>query len=228
MIDMKAMWRRFSGWWALHRGMSRADEARWAACGSLADVGRLTAAWLRGEIASQPGYFGPVDVDNGIVRGLDELLARLNERGFLTGSSQAGLISDGWVQLAAVCGYATPDVLARLRGAVARHPELMLVTCRSRRALGRPVCPVSFRDGRPFTDFGNALPERDIRDEHVGFGVCKPAAVEEIAAATQVVICDRSAGRNEVLWPALAEAFGDDVLMWLVDLSTSGHGHGRP
>lgn len=216
-------------WWQLQRGMSRADRARWEACESLADVAQLTAAWLRGEVASQPGYIGPSDVDGNLVRGLAELLARVNEAGFLTNSSQAGIVRGEWAQFAAVSGFATPDVLARLRELVERYPELDLTVCRVTPGLDtNPVCPVTFRNGHPYTDFGQAMPEDDLRDDWTGFGMCRPAAVEEIVAATQVAICDRGAGRNEVLWRALAEFAGPDAHIWLVGLWTRGPGRPIP
>jgi hypothetical protein len=48
----------------------RRDRGRWADAASLADLARLTEAWLTGEVASQPGYHGPVDVDEGTTGGL--------------------------------------------------------------------------------------------------------------------------------------------------------------
>ena len=42
--------------------MNRADRKLWAAARTLADLGELTARWLEGRIASQPGYaanYGP-------------------------------------------------------------------------------------------------------------------------------------------------------------------------
>lgn len=231
MITSRALMDRLATWWAERRGMSRADRARWEACASLADVARLTAAWLRGEIASQPGYIGRSDVDEDVVRGMAELLAAVNDAGFLTNSSQAGVVASntGWVQLAAVSGFATPEVLARLRAVVDRHPELSLVECRKASAFGTdPVCPVTFRHGYPWTDFGNAMPVGDIRDDWTGYGMCRPEAVAEVLAAQQVVIVDRLAGRNEILWPALAEFAGSDTHMWLVNLWTRGPGRPIP
>ncbi len=226
MISARALMDRLAVWRASLSGMSRADRARWAACASVADVARCTAAWLRGEIRTQPGYLGPTDVDGRLVRGLAELLARVNEAGFLTSSSQAGVVGDEWTQFAAVCGYVGPDELARLSSVVRRRPELEIVVCRvtpTWSGLLDQVCPVTFRRGYPVTDFGQALPERDIRET---FDVCRPAAVEGLVAATQVVVLDRFAGRNEILWPALAEFAGGAAVAWLLD--TWARGHERP
>ncbi|ASR39866.1 hypothetical protein BAY61_31770 (plasmid) [Prauserella marina] len=67
--------------------MSRADAERWYAARSLTDLGQLTAAWLEGELESQPGYVpgnGPDEETNELV----PILAAVNRAGYLTMCSQ--------------------------------------------------------------------------------------------------------------------------------------------
>jgi hypothetical protein len=189
-------------------GMPAKDRARWAQAGSLADVGELTAQWLEGRIASQPGYCGPVDTDELDAPGMTGILIRLNRVGVVTNSSQAGLIRTykgrgPWVQHAAVAGFAHADAADQLRTLIAAVPGLVFTACERRRG---PVAPVSFDGDHVFTDFGAPLPAADIAGTWVGYGVCQPAAVAQLVAATQFAIYDAEPGRNDVLWPALARA----------------------
>lgn len=89
--------------------MPEADKAVWAEARSLAAVAARTARWLTGELAGQPGYCGPVDVDEDTAPGMTQVLIACKLAGFLTENSQAG--SDepgydgaGWRQVAAVDG----------------------------------------------------------------------------------------------------------------------------
>jgi hypothetical protein len=187
-------------------GMSAADQARWAEARSLADVGELTAQWLEGRIASQPSYYGPVDVDEDQVPGLADLLAALCRSGVVTCGSQAGFDGIGddgarWTQLAAVQAFVAVDRLASFRAALT-GTGVEVLECEWS---WRQVLPVTLREGRAFTDFGNARDASDLRDEWVGYGVCHPDAVAEIVAAVQVCVYDPEAGRNDRLWPALRD-----------------------
>ncbi len=90
------------------RPLTRRDRSLWAAARSLADLGELTALWLDGSIASQPGYYGPCDVDEDDAPGLTDTLILLNRAGYVTFGSQAGYDGAPWQQLAAVEGLAAP------------------------------------------------------------------------------------------------------------------------
>ncbi len=172
-------------------GMSADDRARWAQAATLADVGELTAQWLEGDIASQPGYCGPVDTDEDLAPGMTATLIALNRAGMVTHQSQAGAAQYG--QRAAVSGFATADCLDRIGTATAGDPALVVAD------LGEP-------DTARRAPVGWHHDEDDLADLWTGYGVCDPAAVAELADAVQVCIYDLEPGRNDRLWPALQRA----------------------
>ena len=76
--------------------MRRTDRKRWASARTPADVGELTAQWLEGRIASQPGYApgcGP-DPETADLTGV---LAACNRAGFITDTSQPGESGPGYI-----------------------------------------------------------------------------------------------------------------------------------
>ena len=104
---------------AVSRDTSKSDLAAWGSARTLADLGELTARWIEGTIASQPGYCGPSDIED---PALVPLLAALNRAGFVTTGSQAGESGPGydgahWQQRAAVEGFAGPAMTSALIGA---------------------------------------------------------------------------------------------------------------
>lgn len=192
--------------------LAAADRAVWAKARSLRDVGDRMAMWLTGELRSQPGYCGPIDVDEADVPGLTETLVLLNRAGFVTSQSQAGadeVTGDGthWQQYAAVTGFASPETQAWLLHALHQVDGLAVRECVEVGRLDwREVDPVTYRNGRAYTDFGRRQPDSDLCDDWTGYGVCHPDAVEQIIAAGQFVIRDTEFGRNDRLWPALRAA----------------------
>lgn len=193
------------------RWMSSADRARWAQAGSLADVGELTAQWLEGRIGAQPGYCGSVDVDEHDAPGLTDALVACNRAGFVTTDSQAGCDiyderGNHWQQYAAVRGFADAHTVDWLRDTVA-DAGLHMTRC-AKATLFTAVDPVTLCNGRVVTDFGNRVREGGLRDGWTGYGICHPAAVQDLVAAEQVVIRDSEFGRNDRLWPALRAACG--------------------
>jgi Domain of unknown function (DUF6919) len=71
------------------RPLSRSERRVWADARTLDDAGELTAQWLDGTIRSQPGYYGPCDVDEDYCPGLTATLVACNRNGFVTMNSQA-------------------------------------------------------------------------------------------------------------------------------------------
>ena len=188
-------------------GMSRQDRDLWASARTLTDLGELTARWIEGRIASQPGYCGPSDIED---PALVPLLARLNRAGFVTTGSQIGESGPVWDQRAAVEGFAGEWLAVRLVCA-ARAVGLLAVghspadLPRWRYRYGRSVT-VTRASGRDYTGFGVQLPRRHIRDSWVGYGMCDRAAVHSLCTAWQVTIIDPEWGRHDLLWPVLAGA----------------------
>lgn len=176
--------------------MSRVDRRRWQSATTLADLGHLTAAWLEGDIKSQPAYqagFGADDETTPLI----PTLARLNRLGFVTNQSQPGfegLGYDGrlWRQRAAVSGWvADPDMvrqLTTLDGLIALSGPG-----------GRQVT-VTTVDGQPYTWFGMPLPEPETR---LFYDVLNDTALAALLGATQITLIDLEYGPSSRLWDAL-------------------------
>jgi len=204
--------------------MSRADRQRWASARTLADLGELTAQWIEGRIGSQPGYYGPSDIED---PALIPVLARLNRAGFITECSQPGHDGTGYdgsrvQQRAAVEGYAPEPVALRLL--FAAQPAGMTVIAyppsslprreyQDERALcvtrhdGDPDCPDRVDGWCQETWFGSQVPRRHIRSRRIGYGICHRDAVKALCSAWQVTIIDPEWGRDlSPLWDVLDAA----------------------
>lgn len=188
----------------LHRG----DRARWEAAQSLEDLGELTAGWLAGDLASQPGYYGPVDVDEGDAPGLTATLVALNRAGLVTTCSQAGYEGPGWhgqtcQQLAAVEGFARSSTVRWLRQAM-DGTEYQVVDHGCKDHVwqpGEPGIDVTFLDGRPCTGFGTQTSRVGIaRDFYPDLQ--NRQAIDDAAAGRLVVVYDPVPGRN-TMWARL-------------------------
>ncbi|MFD9964834.1 DUF6919 domain-containing protein [Amycolatopsis sp. NPDC058986] len=189
--------------------MKRADRRQWAAASDLRALGELTARWLEGTLASQPGYapgYGPDDE----TRELIPTLAAANRAGYLTDCSQPGIPAgpgyDGaiWAQRAAVSGWLDVDRLPEL-AAQATTAGLLVVShtpknSRFNRNGGDEWVVVTTRDGEARTGFGGRLSSRDVASR---FDVCSRKAIDAVRAAGQLSIVDPAWGRNDVLWPLL-------------------------
>jgi hypothetical protein len=186
-------------WWLAGR---RTDRRAWAQALTLTDLGALTEAWLSGRVGWQPGYSGRVDVDEADAPGLTAALVGLNRAGFVTRTSQAGYTGPGfdaagWVQHAAVDGYADNATVLRLAELVEDSPFALQArtTRRAGRDRGADI-PVTFRAGRVHTQFGVHLSAREVTEDLRGAG---PEAVTAAQQARQVVLWDPTPGRN-ALW----------------------------
>jgi hypothetical protein len=175
--------------------LTAGDREVWAQARTLDDLGELTAQWLEGRIDSQPGYYGPVDVDEDLSPGMTEALAACNRAGFLTHSSQAGSVD--YDQQADVVGFATPQTAARiaagLDGSEYRHAELPV--------RGR------FERSSPDAHLGWHLTSAEVGDMYDGVG---PDAVDAVREATQVSVYDPVTGRN-TLWADLQAAVSNQT-----------------
>ena len=144
------------------------------------------------------------------------VLAACNRAGFVTSCSQPGEItgSAGWPckQRAAVEGFASGAVLARLR-AVVRGTDVVLLAQKPRRwrCDYSQVVPVS-APGHTRTSFGVCLSRRHLADSWTGYGACHRDGVKALQAAWQVALIDPEWGRNDLLWPLLA-AFTANTVM---------------
>lgn len=190
--------------------MDRASLERWRAARSLADLGELTAAWLEGAIASQPGYapgHGPDQETSDLV----PVLAAANRAGYMTTGSQPGGAGSWkgqrWDQRAAVQGLAAARAAGWLRGAAADAGLIVVAHDPADlpdRTLGmQGRVPVTRVDGQARTWFGANLPRASLSDPATGYGMCQAGAIAAVCAAWQVTLVDPVWGRDDVLWPLL-------------------------
>lgn len=182
------------------RGPVAASERPiWAAADSLGDLCGLMDRWLSGDLKTQPGYYGSVDVDEEDAPGLTDACRRLNRVGFLTANSQAGVRRPRSAQLATVDGFATQATVDALRERLAGTPyRVESFDCPGDDGYGSKV-PVTWEDSEPFTRFGGGLPAADIAELWASVGT---GAVRDLTSAKQVVIYDPESGRN-TLWADL-------------------------
>lgn len=184
--------------------MRKADRLRWAYTRTLGDVGELTALWLEGDLASQPGYLpncGP-DLET---RELIPTLAALNRAGWLTDVSQPGeepqVGYDGevWAQRAGVGGFVERGLADRVESAALAAG--LLVVRHDGAGRRRGGVTVTTRAGRPYTEFGARWSRRALVNQ---YAECGGPAITRIQAAVQLTVVDPQWGRNDVLWPLLA------------------------
>jgi hypothetical protein len=197
---------------AVSHDTGKSDLAAWQSARTLADLGELTARWIEGGLASQPGYCGPSDIED---RALVPLLAALNRAGFVTTGSQIGESGPGydgahWQQRAAVEGFAGPEMTSAL--IVAANDTGLTIVVRDPAGLPRwryrydRSVTVTMREDRKITGFGVQLPRRHIRDSWLGYGICHRDAVDALCSAWQVTVIDPEWGRADLLWRVLEQA----------------------
>ena len=188
-------------------------DPRWHTARTLSDLGELTALWLERTIVCHPGYGDWESDDPGPDQETAEIvgpLAKANRAGYVTDCSQPGCIKvrgwDGswWDQRAAVTGYATIRVRDRLLTQVRGH-ELIVIDTPMAILPGqryRNVTPVTWRNKEEHTWFGHRF---GILDLLRVYGSRSWRLNMRLAAARQITIIDPEPGRNDLLWPLLAQ-----------------------
>lgn len=203
--------------------MRRLERKLWANARTLADLGELTAQWLEGVIASQPGYEANCGPDPETEH-LIPVLAQANRAGYVTCSSQSGVYPeegyDGclWQQRAAVQGFADGPLALALTEAAERAGLLVIADSAPKGGLrgrlarwfeqdGRIVVTAT-TDGREHTWFGARLSRSALGwlyDELSADGL------RAITGAWQVTLIDPEWGRDDLLWDTLASVCGSAV-----------------
>lgn len=202
--------------------MSRIDRDRWYEARSVHALGVLTAQWLEGRIASQPGYapgYGPDEETGDLV----PTLARANRAGYLTTASQPDhgpIPEDGigvWCQRAAVEGWVF--AAGAIEGLVsrARRAELIILTHpvsprMFTRQCGRGI-DVTLLDDEVMTGFGAQYTAREVKRRYTG---CSAEAIEHLLEATLVTLAAPYYGPDDTVWRVL-----DDWAEWHVRRSRS-------
>ncbi len=172
-------------------GMSRSDRARWASAKTMADLGELVIAWLHGEITQTPGHCGPPCEET---YPLVPYLEVLNRAGFVTDNSQLAESVGGRTWNTDVDGFASDEVLARIREAC-EGTGLIVAACRGcvhecGRHLKWWFCP--------WKEQADFWAER-----------C-PQVADELYGSWFVHVEDPVPGRNDLLWPVLEKVLSPD------------------
>jgi hypothetical protein len=185
--------------------MKRSERRLWRSARTLQDLGDLMARWLEGDIGSQPGYqprYGPEPETTDLI----ETLAACNRAGYLTISSQPGLITDDLQQRAAVQGF-TDDLRMLRRLERLGESAGLLTAVHLTAAPSEPVDGfiATISEGEPCTGFGCHLATSDL---YVIWSGCHRTAADAVIASYQVTLIDPEYGRNDLLWTVLDEASG--------------------
>lgn len=187
MINLKEAWE-----WSRHY---REQRRRWREAQTVEQLGRLGAAWARGELGAHPfGY----DVPDPETEPLRPVLALANEAGFFTYQSQPGgrwEEPEGvWEQRAFVDGYLARSELLRFREYLEGAGMVVLDSMPCDEVLTR-------LNGEPQTS-GSVEGRADSWFTHIS-----SAARSDMADAADLFVYDPVWCRENALWTAL-EAWG--------------------
>lgn len=173
--------------------------APWRAVRSHADLGRATAAWLRGEHDFYPTYGDPRPAEE--TTPLLEQLAAMNDLAFATDDSQPGVaIVNGGGQRAFVTGYSDAETAALVMQGT-DGSDLVVVAFPPGGA-GAGQIPVSLDAGEECAWCGIHGP-----DDYSY--IYRPISVEldeVIRSGWTLHILDPVWGRNDYLWPRVLDA----------------------
>ncbi|WP_275558522.1 hypothetical protein [Streptomyces sp. 5-6(2022)] len=179
----------------------------WKKAASVSDLGQLMADWLEG----RHNAYSPSSLSNGPdeeTLHLVPVLAACNRAGFVTTDSQpgeTGVGDDGvrWEQRAAATGWvADQRLLDRIR-LHARRAGMDIIAHRP---------DSGWRDGAVVTRIGSKgytwFGRTEGRRKQVAFEWAEVGgrAARELRTSTYITIFDPVWGRDNVLWPALANA----------------------
>lgn len=193
--------------------MPRTDRRAWRSARDLADLCRLGAQWLEGDVSMQPAWRAGPDEE---MLPLIPALAALNRAGFYTTASSPADDAESfdglrWRQRAGVEGFADETLAFRLRESARAAGLAAVVLCPQ----GRPrkgwdsafEVAITERDGAQYTWLGQHLSRREIRSRGAtGWGICRRSAVRALCDSWQVAIVDPEWGRERLLWGVLAAA----------------------
>jgi hypothetical protein len=183
---------------------SPADINPWFNAREMVSLGGLTAAWLRGEVATHPCYGDPDDSQlEEETLPLVPHLARLNVAGLVTLDSQPGAIDAISRQRAMVAGLVEPDsdALEQLRTLVAPS-ELVLSLHEPGPRIDGSIPLTMGLDGDGGLETytlggGGQYSSGDLAEMFTSFS---PTAHQTVATAVRYQIIDPVWGRTDLLW----------------------------
>ncbi len=170
----------------------------WPAARSLRDLADATVDFLEGKLQETPSHMGPPDSESA---SLIPMLVRMNRSGFMTTSSQPGLIAvpEGSAQRAYVEGFCNEETAYKIQTALL-YEELVVITfapdCESDSSIA-----VTIDDGQPFTFLG-----RWSVEEFNFYRNGNPRLDMALDAALCLQVFDPVWGRNDRLWDTLCRA----------------------
>lgn len=181
----------------------RSDLRQFATAETYGEVCRLMERFCLGELSCWTGHDGPRCPETVEIA---PALAHANRAEFLTHGSQPGEFDpdSGYRQRAAVDGFATTEMLARIRRLFGSGPFDVIVG----RSAGRwwertdysQVVVASMLGDQPVTSFGARLSRRDIEFMLAGI---RDEIVDQIVPMNQVTVIDRRWGPHPDLWDRL-------------------------
>ncbi len=176
-------------------GRPAAPPLTWGSASTLPELGEMTARWLTGIVVDHPCIDTIPDQRAAHLIGL---LAAANRAGLLTDFSQPGLPDrgDGVVQRAAVSGWCDAALCRRLVDTLGPTDVVLL----AENSIGSVRVPVTLEDGVAGTWLGG-------RPSTEGWAAALPVeGLATLATSWYVSAFDPVWGRNDRLWPILAEA----------------------
>ncbi|HEV7978881.1 DUF6919 domain-containing protein [Amycolatopsis sp.] len=177
-----------------------ADRALWSEVDDLAGIGELTARWLEGDITYRPARDGRAPGEE--TAEPVPVLAALNRAGFVTDFSQTGLqLTAGSARRAAVGGFCDERMRRNLAGATAATDLVVLWFAPAVKSVAQAV--VTLDGGKEVTWLGTAMAP-DAIEYSYGEDVSL-AGLEALIDAWQVHLFDPVWGRDDLLWPLLAD-----------------------
>jgi hypothetical protein len=181
-------------------GRNLAERQLWAGVQDLVGIGGLMAGWLEGDLTYQPAYYGAAPDEE--TAELVPVLAALNRAGFVTEFSQPGIpLANGSAQRAAIGGFCDDVMLLNLMAATFGTDLVMLRFASGDTGEGSVVVTVD--ELEEYTFLGRTEGSDDLKD---GYGEdLSPAGLAALIGAWQVHLFDPVWGRNDLLWPLLAD-----------------------
>ncbi|MFD4912824.1 DUF6919 domain-containing protein [Streptomyces virginiae] len=172
----------------------------WRSSRSIADLGQHMALWLEGSGPSWPGYGADFGYEEDDASHLVPVLAAANRAGFVTVQSQPatddgrGSRQRAWVE--GIVHYRNP-ILGRLLD-LQRQGFTVIRGSRT------PYLVLTEEEGEPHTTLGYRIPRNwRAREWH---GVGRHALREIRQDGVSLHLVDMTWGRDDRLWPALANA----------------------
>jgi len=187
---------------------SRHEAGAWSSARTLTDLGELVARFCEGELSETPDHAGPRAPET---ERIAAPLAHANRQGFITSSSQPGVLDDTGRQRAAVEGWATPETEDRLWRLVAGTRLDMHATNH------RP---------RWATNYSTAVPVSEVATDTGGYVTCTDFGA--VPSARDFAHLERPDLTDGCAFVSIIDPeWGDEPLLW-ERLSEPDWDHPRP